>query len=103
MAYLPFFVPALVYSHTNQCTNQVFVIFIGFEETTFEFHWFRYVSYAHRHRKSLPPVRMRLTWMKHVAVDSGEPQSVEELWKEYFADPSQWWDNRADKVGPLEK
>jgi len=36
--------------------------------------------------------------MKHVAVDSGEPQSIEELWKEYFADPTQWWDNRADKV-----
>jgi len=41
--------------------------------------------------------------MKHVAVNSGEPQSVEELWKEYFADPTQWWDNRANKVGPLEK
>ena len=41
---------------------------------------------------------MWLTGMKHVAVDSGEPQSVEELWKEYFADPTQWWDNRADKV-----
>ncbi len=46
--------------------------------------------------------------MTHVAVDLGEPQSVEELWEdyfweEYFADPTQWWDNRADKVGPLEK
>jgi len=29
---------------------------------------------------------------------SGELQSVEELWKEYFADPTQWWDNRADKI-----
>jgi len=36
--------------------------------------------------------------MQHVAVDSGEPELVEELWKEYFADPTQWWDNRADKV-----
>jgi len=41
--------------------------------------------------------------MEHVAVDSGEAQSVEEVWKEYFADPTQWWDNRGDKVGLLDK
>jgi len=41
--------------------------------------------------------------MKPAAVDSGEPESVEELWREYFADPTQWWDNRADKVRLLEK
>jgi hypothetical protein len=53
MAYLPFFIP-LVPSHTRQWTNPVFTIFISLEEITFEFQCFRYVSYAHRHRKSLP-------------------------------------------------
>ena len=53
MAYLPFFIPALVLSHSRQWTNPVFTIFISLEEITFEFQCFRYVSYAHRHRKSL--------------------------------------------------
>lgn len=35
-----------------------------------------------------------------VAFDSGEAQTKEQLWKEYFADPSQWWDNRVAKVSP---
>ncbi|CAM6093772.1 unnamed protein product [Calypogeia fissa] len=26
--------------------------------------------------------------------------SVEELWREFFADASQWWDNRSEKVNP---
>jgi hypothetical protein len=34
------------------------------------------------------------------AVGSGEAQTIERLWEEYFADPSQWWDNRVDKVSP---
>ncbi|KAG0581800.1 hypothetical protein M758_3G008300 [Ceratodon purpureus] len=31
---------------------------------------------------------------------SGEAQTKEQLWKEYFADPSQWWDNRVAKINP---
>eukprot|EP00250_Pteridium_aquilinum_P020916 c24989_g17_i1 orf=63-389(+) len=27
-------------------------------------------------------------------------RSSDSLWKEYFRDPSQWWDNRISKVGP---
>jgi hypothetical protein len=42
--------------------------------------------------------RMWLTYMKHVPVESGEAQTIEQVWKEYFADPLQWWDNRVDKV-----
>ena len=38
--------------------------------------------------------------MLYVALDSGEAQTIEQLWEEYFADPSQWWDNRVDKVSP---
>lgn len=30
---------------------------------------------------------------------SGKGQGVEQRWEEYFADPSQWWDNsNVDKV-----
>jgi hypothetical protein len=36
------------------------------------------------------------TWMKFVAENS---QTIDELW-EYFAGPSQWWDNRIHKVSP---
>jgi len=32
------------------------------------------------------------------AVDSADTQARGQLWEEYFADPSQWWDNRIDKV-----
>jgi hypothetical protein len=39
--------------------------------------------------------------MKYAAVDSGDDtQTIEELWELYFADASQWWDNRVDKVSP---
>jgi len=104
MAYVPFVVAARVLSHAKLWTNPVFTIFISLEEITFEFQCLRCVSYAHRDRKSLALlVRMWLTWMKHAAVDSGEPESVEELWREYFADPTQWWDNSADKVRLLEQ
>ena len=27
-------------------------------------------------------------------------QAIEQLWREYFADPHQWWDNRLQKVSP---
>jgi len=36
--------------------------------------------------------------MKHVPVESGEAQTNEQVWEEYFADPLQWWDNRVYKV-----
>jgi hypothetical protein len=42
--------------------------------------------------------RMWLTYMKCVPGESGEAQTIEQVWKEYFADPLQWWDNRVDKV-----
>jgi hypothetical protein len=42
--------------------------------------------------------RMWLTYMKYVPVESGEAQTIEQVWEEYFADPLQWWDNRVDKV-----
>jgi hypothetical protein len=42
--------------------------------------------------------RMWLTYMKYVSVESGEAQTIEQVWEEYFADPLQWWDNRVDKV-----
>jgi hypothetical protein len=42
--------------------------------------------------------RMWLTCMKYVPVDSGEAQTIEQVWKEYFTDRLQWWDNRVDKV-----
>jgi len=32
------------------------------------------------------------------AFDPEEAQVKEQLWKEYVADPSQWWDNRIGKV-----
>ena len=35
-----------------------------------------------------------------VAVDPGDSQANEQLWEEYFAGPSEWWDNRARKVPP---
>jgi hypothetical protein len=43
---------------------------------------------------------MRLTWMKCFAVDSSESQTIEHLWEDFFAHPSQWWDNRVGKVSP---
>jgi len=36
--------------------------------------------------------------MKYVPVESGEAQRIEQVWEQYFADPSQWWDNRVNKV-----
>ena len=39
-----------------------------------------------------------MTDMKCVALASDKAERTEELWEEYFADPSQWWDNRVDKV-----
>jgi hypothetical protein len=39
-----------------------------------------------------------VTDMKCVALASDRAERTEELWEEYFADPSQWWDNRVDKV-----
>jgi hypothetical protein len=39
-----------------------------------------------------------VTDMKCVAFASDKAERTEELWEEYFADPSQWWDNRVDKV-----
>jgi len=35
-----------------------------------------------------------------VPVESGEAQTIEEVWEEYFADPSQWLDYRTYKVSP---
>jgi len=26
---------------------------------------------------------------------------VEKLWREFFSDPSQWWDNRTEKVNGI--
>lgn len=43
---------------------------------------------------------MILTWMKCFAVDSSESQTIEQLWEDFFAHPSQWWDNRVGKVSP---
>jgi len=39
-----------------------------------------------------------MTYMKYVPVESGEAQTIEQVWEEYFADPLQWWDNRIYKV-----
>ncbi|KAG0607081.1 hypothetical protein M758_8G001900 [Ceratodon purpureus] len=36
----------------------------------------------------------------NASVESGEAQTIEQVWKEYFADPLQWWDNRVDKMHP---
>jgi hypothetical protein len=36
--------------------------------------------------------------MKYTPVESGEAQTIEQVWKEYFVDRLQWWDNRVDKV-----
>jgi len=38
--------------------------------------------------------------MKYVGVNLGETRTIEQLWEQHFADPSQWWDNRVDKVSP---
>eukprot|EP00250_Pteridium_aquilinum_P020196 c24737_g8_i1 orf=89-298(+) len=27
-------------------------------------------------------------------------RSNDSLWKDYFRDPSKWWDNRSSKLGP---
>jgi len=43
-------------------------------------------------------LRMWLTSMKYFPLESGKAQMIEQIWEEYFADPSQWWDNRVDKV-----
>lgn len=43
---------------------------------------------------------VRLTWMKCIAVDSSESQTIEQLWEDFIAHPSQWWDNRVGKVSP---
>jgi hypothetical protein len=29
---------------------------------------------------------------------AGKKMIVEKLWQEFFMDPSQWWDNRPEKV-----
>jgi len=36
--------------------------------------------------------------VKYVPFESGEAQAIAHDWEEYFADPSQWWDNRFYKV-----
>ena len=38
--------------------------------------------------------------MLYVVLNSGEAQTLEQLWVEYFADPSQSWDNMVDKLSP---
>jgi hypothetical protein len=30
---------------------------------------------------------------------AGQKRIVENRWREFFADPSQWWDHRSQKVG----
>jgi hypothetical protein len=29
---------------------------------------------------------------------AGQKRVVEKLWREFFSDPSQWWDHRSEKV-----
>jgi hypothetical protein len=29
---------------------------------------------------------------------AGQKRIVEKLWREFFSDPSQWWDHRSEKV-----
>jgi hypothetical protein len=29
---------------------------------------------------------------------AGKKMIIEKLWQEFFVDPSQWWDNRPEKV-----
>lgn len=54
MAYLPFFIRALVLPwKKQQWTNQVFVIFIGLEGIIPDCQGFRYASIARRHGKRL--------------------------------------------------
>jgi hypothetical protein len=33
-----------------------------------------------------------------LSVMAGPRRMVEKLWREFFSDPSQWWDHRAEKV-----
>ncbi|CAM6094164.1 unnamed protein product [Calypogeia fissa] len=40
--------------------------------------------------KDLPP-KTSSTWFK------GQRRPVETLWREFFSDPTQWWDNRSEK------
>ncbi|KAG0562950.1 hypothetical protein KC19_9G185500 [Ceratodon purpureus] len=39
----------------------------------------------------------RFSTIANASVDSADTQASGQLWEEYFADPSQWWDNRIDK------
>jgi len=41
---------------------------------------------------------MWMTYMKYLTIESGEVQTAEQDWEEYFADPLQWWDCRFYKV-----
>ncbi|KAG0598383.1 hypothetical protein M758_12G068300 [Ceratodon purpureus] len=45
-------------------------------------------------------VRKRSSRSRNAAVHSGEAQTTEQVWEEYFVDPSQWWDNRVEKKNP---
>jgi hypothetical protein len=36
--------------------------------------------------------------MKFLLFVTGQKRSIEKLWREFFSDPSQWWDHRSEKV-----
>lgn len=36
----------------------------------------------------------------HTTQKKAKPVAIQELWKEFFADPSRWWDNRFNKGNP---
>jgi len=46
----------------------------------------------------LSPSERRSDILKYVPVESGEAQTIEQVWEDYFADPLQWWDKRVYKV-----
>jgi hypothetical protein len=71
----------------------VFVIIL--EKTVCEYQCFRYVSDARLCGKKwvlFVSLRKNVTDIYEVVpVESGEAQTNEQVWKEYFAGPLQWW------------
>lgn len=57
-----------------------------------------YVLMKEHFGESHKPLNFFGSFMKKNVVDLGEAQARGRLWEEYFADPSQSWDNRLDKV-----
>jgi len=48
---------------------------------------------------ALPSAQSRSEIKGTLSADSdGKKMIVEKLWQEFFVDPSQWWDNRPEKV-----